>query len=26
MFQGNGGRRRTSNMDVGSSDNYLIIK
>lgn len=26
MFQGNGGRKRTSNMDVGNSNNYLIIK
>lgn len=25
-FQINGGRRRTSNLDVGSSDNYVIIK
>lgn len=26
MFQGNGGRRRTSNMDVTSSNDYVIIK
>lgn len=26
MFQGNGGRRRTSNMDVSSSNDYVIIK
>ena len=25
-FQINGGRRRTSNLDIGNSDNYVIIK
>ena len=26
MFQGNGGRKRTSNMDISSSNNFVTIK